>query len=57
MHPSGLLSDLDLIAYKVLVCARTGNLSRAEQLLDQTGDIGQHPLLDPIRAEILLAQG
>ena len=55
-RPSGMWDDLDLIAYEALVCVRTDDLSRAEQLLDQTGDIGQHPLSDLVRAECLLAQ-
>lgn len=55
-RPSGQWTDSDLIAYEALVCMRKGELPRAEQLLNQTGDIGQHPLSDMIRAECLLAQ-
>jgi ATP/maltotriose-dependent transcriptional regulator MalT len=55
-RPSRQWTDTDLIAYEALICARTGDLSRAEQLLDQTGDVGQHPLSDLVRAEILMAQ-
>jgi ATP/maltotriose-dependent transcriptional regulator MalT len=55
-RPSGSWTDLDLIAYEALVCVRADGLSRAEQLLDQIGEVGQHPLSDLVRAESLLAQ-
>jgi LuxR family maltose regulon positive regulatory protein len=55
-RPSRQWTDLDLLAYEALVYVRTGDFSRAEQLLDQTGDVGQHPLSDLIRAESLLVQ-
>jgi LuxR family maltose regulon positive regulatory protein len=55
-RPSGQWTDEDLIAYEALVCVRTGDIYRAEQLLDQTGDVGQRPLADLVRAECLLGQ-
>jgi LuxR family maltose regulon positive regulatory protein len=55
-RPSRQWTDLDLLAYEARVCVRTDNLSRAEQLLDQTGDVGQHALSDLVRAEIFLTQ-
>jgi LuxR family maltose regulon positive regulatory protein len=55
-RPSGMWDDTDLVAYEALVHVRTGDLSQAEQLLDQIGEIGQHSVSDLVRAEILLAQ-
>jgi len=49
-------NDVDLIAYEALICVRTDRYSRAEQLLAQTGDVGQHPVADLVRAQIALAQ-
>jgi LuxR family maltose regulon positive regulatory protein len=55
-RPSGMWNDLDLIAYEALVCVRVGNLTGAEQLLDEAGDIGHHPVSDLVRSEIFLAR-
>jgi LuxR family maltose regulon positive regulatory protein len=55
-RPSGQWTDSDLIAYEAMVCVRKGDVSQAEQLLDQTTDVGQHPLSDLVRAECFLAQ-
>ncbi len=55
-RPSGFWHDSDLRAYEALVYVRTGDISRAEQLLNQTGNLGQHPFADLVRAEIFLAE-
>ena len=47
---------MDLMAYEAQISARTGDLARAEQLLDQIGDVGQHPVADLVKAEIYLTR-
>jgi LuxR family maltose regulon positive regulatory protein len=55
-RPSRSWSDTDLIAYEALVCARTDDIPQAKRLLDQTPGIGEHPVADLVRAEVLFAQ-
>ncbi|MBN2503438.1 MAG: hypothetical protein JXB38_21860 [Anaerolineales bacterium] len=51
-RPSGLWSDLDLMAYEALVYVRLGNLDQAEILLDEADELGRYPLSDLVRAEV-----
>jgi ATP/maltotriose-dependent transcriptional regulator MalT len=53
-RPSGMWTDLDLTAYEAMVCVRTGNLPRPEQLMHNIDDHSQRPFLDLVRAEVFL---
>jgi LuxR family maltose regulon positive regulatory protein len=53
-RPSGYWNNADLIAYEALICARTAHIEDAEQLLEQLGSVGEHPVADMVRAGILL---
>ena len=56
-RPSASWRDSDLIAYEARIHLRTGNLIRAEQLLNTASEMEYRPLCDLITAEFLLATG
>ena len=47
-------SDLDLLAYEALIYVRQGDISSAEQILNESTNLEQHGLSQLVRAEILL---
>ncbi len=53
-RPSGLWSDLDLLAYEALIHVRHGDLLSAEQLLNELAGSEEHRLSQVVHAEILL---
>ncbi len=55
-RPSGFWTDQDLLAYEALIYIRKGDRLSAEQLLNESENIGEHSLSQLARAEILLAQ-
>ncbi len=53
-RPSGAWTDQDLLAYEAFVHIRKGDLVSAEQLLDESAEMGEHGFSQLMRAEILL---
>jgi LuxR family maltose regulon positive regulatory protein len=55
-RPSSIWYDQDLIAYQELYRLRLGDLSSAEQLLSEAGEVEMNPFSALVRAEILMEQ-
>ncbi len=55
-HPSSIWFDQDLIAYQELYRLRQGDLSSAERLLSEAGEVEMNPFTALVRAEILIEQ-
>jgi LuxR family maltose regulon positive regulatory protein len=53
-RPSGMWTDRDLLAYEAMVHTRAGNISSAEEILNESGEVGGHGLSKLVRAEISL---
>ena len=53
-RPSGMWTDQDLLAYEAMIQTRRGNISSAEEILDEAGELGEHSLTKLVRAEISL---
>jgi LuxR family maltose regulon positive regulatory protein len=55
-HPSSLWLDQDLVAYQEMFRLRQGDLSSAERLLNEGGEIEMNAFSALVRAEILIEQ-
>ena len=53
-RPSGMWIDQDLRAYEAMIHARRGNVSSAEDILNESVEAGDHALSQLVRSEISL---
>jgi LuxR family maltose regulon positive regulatory protein len=55
-RPSGIWTDQDLLAYEAYIHIRKGDVLSAEQILNESADVGEHGLSQLMRAEVLLVK-